>query len=743
MADDKDPFAKYLAPPAAPTPEAADPFAKYLSAPVVQPGEQMTDPATGVQLPGPPSQPTTTEDVAALKKGMYGNDAEGAGLAANTHFLGDIPLVGPPLLGATDRLYAAGKSLVSGTKYADELKAAQDQEKAATEQHLIASTVGGAAGTTTAALPAAAAAPALFGLDRAATLTRNVLNAGRTGAVLSGATAAENDVVDPNKTWGETAKDVGYNTGVGAATYGAAPLIGAGIGSLVTKLAAKSTAAGSPLADEDQRALGWVIGNLKRDNLLTDTEIEKRYADLGPKAFLGEYGENSLGLTNALASAQGAAKTQIYGGLKARASEAPQDIEDGISTVLGPRQNLAEVTRSDIAARGEAASPLYKQFKETTVFPTQPVRDLIAGTVDKATGTPIAGLEQQGLLNDAYDLAVKESAATGQPVAPMKNFFITGEQKSWPTTQSFDYIKQAIDGRIAGSYKMQPFSPMPQPTAETRFYLGMKRRLDDAIAQANPEASAVWKQARKAWGNPTEIMNARAEGQNILNRGTRRDELQIRLDNADPPVRKALLEGMRDDLAETMDESIRGAANTQNKLLSPAAQDKLRMVSKAVTGDEMPAQDLIDRLEQMRGENFNKNFITAQSKTNAAQQAQKEITPDPSQTLIARGRSMYSPHVTPAAYIPFGKMMEEAAAKGQAQQYENSMNAAAPWLMKQGPEAMNFAKALAAYDAQQRGAAQAGPNANQMIQLLARGIAPKIVPPLAGAAQSVLQPNQQ
>ena len=150
-------------------------------------------------------------------------------------------------------------------------------------------------------------------------------------------------------------------------------------------------------------------------------------------------------------------------------------------------------------------------------------------------------------------MAKLEAAATGQPNPPMDNFFTTGDRKSWPTTQSFDYIKQAIDKRIDGSY-----NDFGQPTNVTRLYTIMKKRLDDTVANANPDAASVWKQARQAWADPTSIMRARQAGLDAFNPSTRRDDLLQQLTDYTQPERAAHQQGARDALSEMLDGTLNG-----------------------------------------------------------------------------------------------------------------------------------------------------------------------------------------
>ena len=98
-------------------------------------------------------------------------------------------------------------------------------------------------------------------------------------------------------------------------------------------------------------------------------------------------------------------------------------------------------------------------------------------------------LERDGLLTDAQRLMALEGRDA------QVNFFVTGDRKAWPTTEAFDYVKQAMDGRIGGALRNGDLNL-------ARIYRGVKERLDNAVANSNPDAAQVWRQARDTWGNP-------------------------------------------------------------------------------------------------------------------------------------------------------------------------------------------------------------------------------------------------
>jgi hypothetical protein len=655
----------------------------------------------GGEAASAPLQPGEAE---SIKRGAYGNDATGASSAAAGGFVEGIPLAGVPLKAGSQDAAAYIRHLMSGNPYADELKAVRGYAEKTEAEHPVAKGVGEAAGTTAALAPVAVAAPGMLGLSPEVALGTNVLRAGTTGAVTQGVKAAEE---------GKTPQQIATESGIGAATFGATPLVGKAAGALVSKLMDTAAKTSGPLAGEDARALDWAISSLKRDNLLTDDQIQRQFEELGPHAFLAEYGPNLKGAAAAINAMPGEGKAVVGEGFGQRAAGARGRIEDAVTEALGPRVNINNLTAEGMADRSAGAKDLWDQFRATQVFPTQPVKDLIAGSGEGMQRVP--GLQELGLLGEAQHMAQLEAAATGRPMPPMQNFFTTGERKDWPTTQSFQYIKQAIDRRIGNSY-----NDLGQPTQETRFYTQMKKRLDDTIKQANPEAAKVWSQAREAWANPTEVMNARRAGQEAFRRGTRRDEMLQELTDYAPPARAAYKQGARDAISEDMDATLNGDTSARNRLLAPANQEKLRYLA---TNKNYNAQTLIDKLEQEKAMGDSRNKITGNSETAAREAGKAMLTPNPEETLVAKARG-YGPHVIPGAYL-IPPAAERAAARAQEQSFEKSRSVLAPWLMKQGQPAADFAKALLAHDAATRPGRQVGPGVDQLVRLLSMGGAPQ------------------
>lgn len=527
-------------------------------------------------------------------------------------------------------------------------------------------------GGVLATAPLTAAAPWAFGLRAGGSLLPNMA----TGATSGGGIAAADAYA--------RGEPITLPTIVGAGTGAAAPAIGAGVSAGLNWLKGDVPAAvQGALAGYDPLAVKWAASAAKRDGL-TDQQITDMVGKIGPEGFLAQYGPAMLGRAKGVYTNTGAGQGVIRNAVEDRATGARQRIEDAITQVAGPRVNIDALTRQGQQAQA-ASKPLWDAFKSTKVFPTEDVKSLVSGFGEGADRVP--GLEEMGLLGEAQHMAQLEALATGQPTPPMQNFFTGGERKDWPTTQSWQYVKQAIDSRIQGS-----LGPLGQPTQQTRLYTMLKKRLDDVIEGANPDASAVWKQARQTWAEPIALSNARKVGQGLFDRDMRRDELGSLLQQYDPPEQQALKEGVRDALAEKMDNSLFGDTQTRNMLLAPANKDKIRQVF----GNQVDPEPTLKRMEFERGYRGFENEAIRNSETQIRKEAADELKPDPSQTWLSRQlkRFEYLPGVSMTPYIPLRGAAEKYAAESQAASMERARDSLGNMLMLQGPQAQQVARAL-------------------------------------------------
>ncbi|HBF53295.1 MAG TPA: hypothetical protein DDW72_05205 [Afipia sp.] len=343
-----------------------------------------------------------------------------------------------------------------------------------------------------------------------------------------------------------------------------------------------------------------ILQAFERDELKDPAAVSRALAERGDTGLIADVGPNTQALAETLAQSPGQAKKIVSTAIDERAAGSRNRIDDVITQAFGPRQDVASVTRETIAERKAAADPLYEAFRSTQVFPSPEIKAL----------TPV--LEKDGLFATARHLMGLE----GKPVD--KNFFTTGERKNFPTTEAYDYVKQAIDGKIGEAVRAGNNNV-------ARIYGGLKTKLVNAIDNhPDKNVAGVWKQAREAYADPTRVMNAREEGQGVWSRAMRSDELKFQLADYSPKERAAFKEGARDGLARMMDLSVNGDNATRRMLMAPENIAKMRMIT-----DDAGATKILKALENETKTVDMSRTVLQNSRTAAREAAKEDLSGKP------------------------------------------------------------------------------------------------------------------
>lgn len=559
--------------------------------------------------------------------------------------------------------------------------------------HAITKGVGSALATA----PAMLAAPGAFGLSAGASLLRNTLTGMATGGGIGLADAAARG------------EPLIQGSATGALEGVALPVGGKMVGGTFQGIL-NLFGPGAPgiLKGVNKKALE-VASDIAKGNGLTDVQIAGMLKEKGSEAFLADFHPDFMSAARQVAghrAGSGTGKEAMVNAFEDRVAPEAQHnrLKSGLDTLFGKSPvNLTQEKLQGIADRKAASDPAFARFNQTRIQPTPEI---------KAITEDFEGL---GLLSDAKRIA-KEHSAGGTPIAPMENFFTTGQRKDWPTAQSWQHVKEAIDKKIRASY-----TPEGNPTVDTRNYLGMKARLDKAIADHPDKSIAqIWTDAREAWGTPTGIMHARELGEKTWRDAYRPDQLIQDLTNFSQAERDAFKEGAQAALEHRLGRAGRADKNTSNFLLGPNQAEKLRYLTENKTTD---TKAFIKSLEHEKGYEEGRKGLGESSQNMADERMSKKLTANPEDLLISKVGEQYTPlHVRP--FQAAAEMTKGPFIRRQNRQFEDMRDALAKLLIKQGPEAQEIAKALLRY-APLKGH-QAGMTTTGLVQALARPSEPKL-----------------
>jgi hypothetical protein len=421
--------------------------------------------------------------------------------------------------------------------------------------------------------------------------------------------------------------------------------------------------------------------------LLTDSGLDNPYRleqvldEVSPHHTFAELSPALEKEVSGIAAAdRGVAKNLIAQTYLERAKEAPQRMAAAFDRAFGPPQNLTDLQRAIEAERAKAATPLWRQFTQTTVPPTPALRALLPR------------LDAAGALK-AANKAMREE---GLPVQQGFARAVTDEAGEWaeqvehmPTAAAFQYAKEHLDGLIERSLAT------PGEAKAARRYTKLKNDLIAAIDRhPDPQVAGVWQAARRAWQQPTELLEAQNLGRRLLTGNVDREDLPGLVAGWGPERMQHLAIGVRNYL-EDLEKSNRSAARTSNRLLdavlAPGNQDKLR----AVLGDAQ-AEQLIEAIRHEESMHGAPTRIIGGSPTAERQAARDRYTAE-GQGAVGKGLSKIAGYMRhPVRSLAADTV--EAGAKHISTRQEAQMAQLRDELSRimttQGPERNAIARAL-------------------------------------------------
>lgn len=312
----------------------------------------------------------------------------------------------------------------------------------------------------------------------------------------------------------------------------------------------------SPLEDVSPPALQR-LREVMREQGLNEHTLDQRLEEMSPHQFLFELTPNLEVDAQGIAGHTGHGRFEIVNSLRERAREQRARLNNVFDQYLGRDSDVAQNRRVLEIEQKKAADPLYRRFRDTKIFPTPEIKELL----------PILH-EVPGLFSDA------QAFARIKRVPWQENFFTTGEQKAFPTAQTWDLVKQALDAKIEASY-----GPLGRPTKWTSAYTQLKNELVNALDNhPDPNVNGLYRQARAAYAGPEQIKRAQRFGQELLTRGIDADELPFVTATYGAEELNALRIGTRKYLKDILGNPGRVERRVMNEILGENNQRKLQWV---------------------------------------------------------------------------------------------------------------------------------------------------------------------
>lgn len=514
----------------------------------------------------------------------------GAGL---TGMLEGVPVLGPMLLGGTQRGAAALTSAIEGSDYGENVKEAQRISQAAKEKHPrvnLAGQIAGNVGAMTAGGSTALGAKALGITGR--NLATRAGASGLSSAVISGADTAARG--------GDTKEIVGSATiggGIGAGIPVVGSVLSAGARALGDKLYPVVNAIRNP-AQEAQRRVGMAVTRDIESNpnmIMTAADQQVARQNAIPLINADRGGETTRALARSVANQSPEARAIIentasdrFGAQSQRATQFIRRMTGGAVDDLTYQANLSKQARAINAPAYKAAfddqnaqmmfSPRLQELMQSPTFRSAiddvPTRSADRGAVQgfKEIGNPFSKNSQ-----GAY---VLRRNADGTMVSPNLRFW--------------DQVKQNLDSEIGKATRAGD-----KQTASD--ILGLKKALVDELDTAVP----AYKSARQGAAAFFDAEDALDAGKKFANTPRLVPEAKQAFSKFTKPEKEAFATGYASELIDKIKASGDRTNVINSVFKNQSSRESMELVFGPKRMKEIEAyvriEDIVDRLRGSMG----------------------------------------------------------------------------------------------------------------------------------------------
>jgi len=297
-----------------------------------------------------------------------------------------------------------------------------------------------------------------------------------------------------------------FGAGFGTVLPGVVELLGkAASSALVRRLSGQTTAAKRSLAN----AIATDANSVDATNAYD--WAEQRLREMGPEASLADIGPNVTGLASSSAAMPGKALAQGTKFLEGRAQGQADRIKQAALRAAG-----ADSTEDLIRLRSQEAAPIYK-----AAFANNGVQ-IKSEIIDRLLPDPAI---QKGIRQGIRDIEM-ESRLTGEPMH-LADYGLRRnpengqiEKFGTPTLRQLDAAKRGLDIELQSS---KATIRNPQTNQLTQYGMrleGYRKALVGELDRLTTDANgySAYKNAREAWGGPTQVINALAHIDKVTNK---------------------------------------------------------------------------------------------------------------------------------------------------------------------------------------------------------------------------------
>lgn len=292
-------------------------------------------------------------------------------------------------------------------------------------------------------------------------------------------------------------------------------------------------------------AANVLLRQLQTDDTLT-TRGAARIRAAGPDAMLADAGDASANLLDTALQRSGQGSTAAREAIEQRATAANRGLQGQLDNTFGApvgvETGITAIRQGTAGARSAAYDTAYDLPIDYAAPEGQAIESLFARIPGEAWGYAKKLMQVQGVSSKQILFDVAEDG--------------TVKFKRMPDVRTLDYVKRAID---AVAEQADGQGKLGGQTAMGNAYRNLGNELRDAVATAVPQ----YRTALETAADPIRRIQAIEFGATLLNKQVTRESVREALAGATGPERRAMMQGVRDQLDEIV-ANVKSVASDPN-----------------------------------------------------------------------------------------------------------------------------------------------------------------------------------
>ena len=317
-----------------------------------------------------------------------------------------------------------------------------------------------------------------------------------------------------------------------------------------------------------------------------------------PNATLADVaGENTRGIVERIAQSPGVGRSLVVPTLTSQQKGQMDRLSTDLSRLTGSQRTAFQATQNVMASRAQSATPLYR-----TAYEDGDVA-LWSPELERLSSSPSVKSAMAGAVRIWRDNVIADGYGAMNPGAVVEGggqlSFLSGKVPVFPNLQFWDYTKRLLDDRVNAAVRAGQNQKVRTLTMLTQ---QLRNELDRHVPS--------YREARNAWGGPSQYLESIENGRDILSNKVGAEELRSNLAQMTEAQQEAYRVGAVSAIVGKLRSDTAKLPDLTKYLRSPEMRDKIAAI--------MPTPEAAESFQQRLDYEISKSELSGRSLAGSA-----------------------------------------------------------------------------------------------------------------------------